>query len=121
MLTPDSDPQSAKPESHGHERDFGRLLKLVTPRPPKISLGQIMITSAAHAVLPSDDVVVALRRHMFGDWGMVGAEDWKTNDERVLDQGMILSAYDSTSDGRRFWVISDPGHETTTVLLPEDY
>jgi len=33
---------------------------------------------------------------------------------------MVLSAYESAT-GMKFWVITDPGHEVTTILLPEDY
>lgn len=52
--------------------------------------------------------------------GDVFAEDAKVNEGGVLDEGMILSAYQSAK-GVRFWVITDPGHEVTTVLLPDDY
>ena len=95
-------------------------LTIVSLRRPKLNLGRIVITSNAHAILSADDVRSALRRHQSGDWGDVSAEDWKTNEQSVRDQGMVLSAYESSS-GRKFWVISDPGHEVTTVLLPEDY
>jgi hypothetical protein len=92
----------------------------VAIRKPKLALGRIVITSNAYAQQTSDDVNAALRRHSFGDWGVVCAEDWKTNDHRCRDQGMVLSAYES-ANGTKFRVISDPGHEVTTVLLPEDY
>ena len=92
---------------------------MVSPQ-TKFNLGQIVITSNAHAVLTSEDVSTALLRHSRCDWGDLCAEDHEVNARGVREQGMILSAYQSAS-GVKFWVITDPGHEVTTVLLPEDY
>lgn len=86
----------------------------------KFSMGQMVITSNAQAVLTPEDVGTALTRHSQCDWGDVCAEDRQVNERGVLEQGMILSAYQSAK-GEKFWVITDPGHEVTTVLLPEDY
>jgi len=64
-------------------------------------------------------------RHVAGDWGEVGVEDWKLNDEALKNGGRILSAY-RTLKGKKLWVITeamdDEGkREATTILLPEDY
>jgi hypothetical protein len=37
----------------------------------KFELGQIVITRAAMEVLPNEDVLRALSRHVWGDWGDV--------------------------------------------------
>jgi hypothetical protein len=121
MPSPDSNPERAKAKPSADKNKVSFLsLAIVSARQPKLTLGQIVITSNAHSVLTTDDVTIALRRHAFGDWGTVCAEDWKTNNQRCREKGMVLSAYESAK-GTPFWVISDPGHEVTTVLLPEDY
>ena len=86
----------------------------------KFNMGQMVITSNAQSVLAPEDVSMALARHSQCDWGEVCAEDRQVNECGVLEQGMILSAYQSAK-GVKFWVITDPCHEVTTVLLPEDY
>ena len=80
----------------------------------------MVITANAQSELTPEDVSTALRRHSHCDWGDVCAEDAKVNERRVVEQGLILSVYQSAK-GLKFWVITDPGHEVTTVLLPEDY
>ena len=80
----------------------------------------MVITANAQAALTPEDVSTALRRHSHCDWGDVCADDAKVNERGVVEQGMILSAYQSDKDAK-FWVITDPCHEITTVLLPEDY
>ena len=94
------------------------VLPVVSRR--KFNLGQIVITSNAHAVLTPEDVSTALMRHSRCDWGKVCAQDREVNERGVRGQGMILSAY-QLAEGVKFWVITDPGHEVTTLLLPEDY
>ncbi len=106
-------PSEAKPETPD------AFVLLVVPL-RKFNLGQIVITSNAQSVLTPEDINMALTRHSRCDWGEVCAEDAKVNERGVRDQGMILSAYQSAK-GVKFWVITDPGHEVTTLLLPEDY
>ena len=86
----------------------------------KFNLGRMVITSAAQAVLSEEDVLTAFTRHSRCDWGNVCADDAKVNERGVREQDMILSSYQSAT-GVTFWVITDPGHEVTTVLLPDDY
>ena len=87
---------------------------------PRFNLGRMVITSNANEILTPEEVRLALWRHSRGDWGGVCAEDARMNEERVRQKGMIMSAYQSAK-GEKFWVITDPGHEVTTLLLPEDY
>lgn len=109
---------SPSPEEARSKAPDGLTLLVVPLR--KFSMGQMVITANAQSVLTQDDVNMALVRHSQGDWGDVCEEDKRTNDRRVQEQGMLLSAYQSAK-GVTFWVITDPGHEVTTVLLPEDY
>ncbi len=95
------------------------LALLVVPL-QKFSMGRMVVTSNALASLALEDINLGLVRHSRCDWGDVCEEDRKVNERGVLEEGMILSSYQSAK-GVRFWVITDPGHEVTTVLLPEDY
>lgn len=86
----------------------------------KFGIGHIYITANAMQVLAEEDTREALRRHMSGDWGDVGAEDWKWNDQ-ALEQGTrLLSSYKSVK-GEKFWIITEADRLSTTILLPEDY
>ena len=83
-------------------------------------LGQTVITSNALQTLVMDDVVYALRRHQRGDWGVVSKADAELNDESLLTDCRVLSAYIDRNDVR-FWIITEADRSVTTVLLPEDY
>lgn len=58
-------------------------------------------------------------RHFSCDYGDISEEDKHTNNESLLDQGMIMSVYKNSSD--IIWIITDQGHEVTTILLPSEY
>lgn len=88
--------------------------------PIRFSLGQTVITRGALASLTPDDVRAAVRRHSCCDWGDVCPEDWQLNDAALRDGTRLLSAYRS-SDGTRFWVITEADRSATTVLLPGEY
>lgn len=66
------------------------------------------------------DIVPYLDRHFSGDWGEIGAEDAAQNDTMISEKGMILSAY-TLPTGTKIWIITDPGHAITTILLPSEY
>jgi hypothetical protein len=61
-----------------------------------------------------------LLRHVVGDWGEVGAADWRANDRAIRDGDRILSAY-TLKTGVRIWVITEADRSVTTILLPEEY
>lgn len=87
---------------------------------PKFALGQVVATPAALNHLLPDDILVALGRHVRGDWGTLEAEDRREN-ERALTEGCrLLSAYQSRHN-IKFWIITEADRSVTTVLLPEDY
>jgi hypothetical protein len=80
----------------------------------------VVMTRGAQATFDVDHPEPYLARHFNGDWGEVGKDDWEQNDRMVADKGMILSAY-KIATGEKIWIITDPGHEVTTILLPEEY
>ncbi len=96
------------------------LPKATPPTGPRLELGKTVITSNAASVLPDHEVLTAMRRHVRGDWGEIGAEDWAANERALVDGTRVLSAYRS-KEGIRFWIITEADRSATTVLLPEDY
>ena len=118
--------QSRLPECR--ESDLSGLLlprvqpQAPAPKPcgPKFNPGQVCLTANAARVIPPDEVMAALHRHVAGDWGELDAHDVNENERALKCRGRLLSAYQSRS-GERFWIITDAGWEITTVPLPEDY
>lgn len=86
----------------------------------RFELGRLVITRNAQAQLPNDDVLLALGRHVRGDWGELGDEDKEENELSVRKGFRILSSY-KAQNGVKFWVITEADRSSTTVLLPEDY
>lgn len=94
-----------------------------TPEPkprPLPRLGRTVITGQAMAALSRQDIVLALARHAMGDWGDVCPEDRATNDHALKDGLRLVSVYHS-SQGVKFWVITEADRSVTTILLPEEY
>lgn len=86
----------------------------------KVLLGRTLITPGAQDSIPKEDVVAALGRHARGDWGEVSPDDREENELSLVEGFRLLSAYTS-SNGVRFWVITEADRSATTVLLPEEY
>jgi hypothetical protein len=86
----------------------------------KFPLGRISATPGLLAVASEAELREALGRHANGDWGEVGKDDRKANDDALRDGARILSAY-RTKGGTKFWVITEADRSSTTVLLPEEY
>jgi hypothetical protein len=94
---------------------------------PKFPLGQVVATPGALEAMQESGQTpdFFLDQHAQGNWGIVGAEDWRLNDEALKDGSRVLSAY-LTLRGRKLWIITeatnDNGHrESTTILLPDEY
>lgn len=95
---------------------------------PRFSLGDVFATPGFVKACGSMDVVETrslelICRHAVGDWGDICSEDSLQNDYAATSKGMILSAYTiPAATGRtvKIWVQTDPGHETTTILLPSE-
>ena len=90
------------------------------PQSSSFPLGTVVATANALLHLDPADILKALQRHQAGNWGLVGAEDWAANDQALIEGTRLLSSYDS-SEGVRFWIITEWDRSLTTVLLPEDY
>jgi len=93
----------------------------------KFSLGRLAATPGALDALEASgqEPGFFIAKHLTGDWGKVGAEDWQLNDEALIHGDRLLSAY-QTLKGVKLWIITeaadDNGHRAaTTILLPEEY
>jgi len=86
-----------------------------------LKLGRVVATPAAIALLNHADVLPydLLARHARGDWGIVCAEDARSNDDAVKYGERVLSAYEVGGD--KVWVITERDRSVTTILLPDDY
>ena len=87
---------------------------------PRFELGRTVSTPAAVNALTHEEIVAALGRHVRGDWGLVGPEDWQENETSLKEGFRLMSVYEST-DKTRFWIITEADRSVTTVLLPSDY
>lgn len=101
---------------------------------PRFSLGQVVATPAALALLAVHGVEPAelLVRHLSGDWGQVCTEDALANDEALKVGNRVLSSYvlplqpsgrqkGEASQVDRVWVITEHDRSSTCVLLPSEY
>jgi hypothetical protein len=86
----------------------------------KFNLGRLVATPNALHQIPNDEILSALSRHCQGDWGDLDPEDLATNNRALELGGRLFSAYHS-SEGIKFWIITEADRSATTVLLPEDY
>lgn len=87
---------------------------------PKFSLGQLVATPGALDALGEESFWPYIKRHAFGDWGDVSAEDKKENELSLKHGFRILSAY-TLPAGDRIWIITEADRSATTILLPEEY
>jgi hypothetical protein len=85
----------------------------------KFELGSVVSTWGFSNVFGPEVARKLVSRHVSGDWGQIPKEDARLNDEAVKSKGMIQSSY--VVGDRKVWVITDYGHQYTTVLFPEEY
>ena len=88
--------------------------------PAGFRLGRVVATSGALAALSPEDILVAVSRHLQGDWGEVNAEDQGANDRALEEGNRLLSVYRAAA-GTPFWIITEANRTVTTVLLPDEY
>jgi hypothetical protein len=95
---------------------------MTTNRDAKFPLGLLTATPAALEALAESGQTpdYFLARHVSGDWGEVGAADWRANDLAIRDGDRILSAY-RTLRGQKLWVVTEADRSVTTILLPDEY
>ncbi len=87
---------------------------------PKFELGGICDSPGASECLSAEEVMIALGRHVVGDWGDVRTHGWNANCTAVAAQsGEIVSAY-WTMCGERFLVVTDLTLRQTLLVLSKE-
>jgi hypothetical protein len=93
----------------------------------KFPLGRLAATPGALEAMAASGQTPEffIAKHLAGDWGEVGAEDWQLKDEALIHGDRILSAY-RTLKGVKLWIITKAVDENgirgaTTILPPEEY
>lgn len=87
---------------------------------PKFRLGQLVATPGVLELVTQEEITRALDRHICGDWGDVDEEDREANEHGLIHALRLLSVYHSTN-GTKFWIITEHDRSVTTVLLPSEY
>lgn len=85
----------------------------------KFSLGKVVITPGAKDALDQDKIQDLIWRHANLDFGDIPPHDVQMNMEAIETKDRIMSSYKIGKE--KIWVITDAGHEVTTILLPEEY
>lgn len=97
----------------------------------KFPLGQITVTRGVNDAIAQDIqfsefVLKSIRRHAAGDWGDLGAEDKKSNDNALKDGDRLFSSYMLERptlfiQQPKIWIITEWDRTVTTVLFPDEY
>ncbi len=89
-------------------------------KPSLFTLGELCSTPGALHQINMTEIAAALARHNEGDWGECDSEDWEQNEQALRDGSRLFSVYRS-SNGVKFWIITEADRSATTVLLPDEY
>ena len=122
----DGDEPARRPAASGTPVPGARPPPVPSRKPPNVPsrslgwLGRLRITAQAAQCVPVTEMLGAFARHAAGDWGKMDAHDRQQNDRALITRGRLLSVH-TTRAGQAFRIITDPGWEDTTLLLPEDY
>ncbi len=89
---------------------------------PLFPLGRTVATPGALRSLEEagESASYYLSRHHRGDWGDICEEDRRENEFSLLNNGRLMSVYE-TAKGDKLWLISESDRSATTILLPEEY
>jgi len=86
--------------------------------------GDIYFTSGVNDKIAESEefakfIINSLKRYQNKDWGNLGNEDKKLNDEAVNTDNRIVAKY--TDNNRSIYIITEWNKETTTVLFTDEY
>lgn len=88
---------------------------------PLFELGRSFATPGALSTMQNlnIDPITLLKRHIYGDWQDMDADDQEANREAVNQEARVFSAF--VFGEVKFWVITEADRSATTILLPEEY
>jgi hypothetical protein len=89
---------------------------------PTFQLGETVATPGAleALMLAGQSPTEFVDRHVRGDWGDLSKDDREANEQALIDDDRLFSAY-HTRKGTKLWVITEADRSVTTILLPDDY
>lgn len=107
----------------GETLTFEAEAKIMMTNPTiKFPLGQVAATPGALQAMEDSgqEPGFFLDQHSQGEWGLVSEEDWRLNDEALIQGDRLLSVY-RTLKGVKLYAITEADRSVTTVLLPSEY
>lgn len=89
----------------------------------KFELGKIVATPGALETFTQEELQSSLVRHSSGDWGDLCATDKRENQRSLKENCRLMSAYkfETESNVRELWIITEWDRSVTTFLLPDEY
>lgn len=91
----------------------------MTSNQPLFPHGRLLATQIIMERFEAPQLIVALNRHLKGDWGDLDDEDKAANDRALEDGTRLFSSYNLP--GGKIWIITEADRSATTILLPEEY
>lgn len=66
-------------------------------------------------------VMDSLYLHFSGHFGDISADSVESNKYGIENKESVFSNYVDTEHDYRIWIITNPGHDVTTILFPDEY
>lgn len=92
----------------------------------KLKTGQLVVTCGIFEKMEEDDVFYyfvcdSFLRYLKHDWGDMGEEDKKENDDALKQEKRIFAVYKQPKTGLKIWIVTEWDRSITTILFPEEY
>lgn len=89
-----------------------------------MKLGNLYATRSIESLMQEnqkfrDDINASIGKFLRNNWGATCPEDSILNDLAVKTKERVVAVY-STCKGK-IWIITEYGHEVTTILFPSEY
>ena len=90
-----------------------------------MKFGQVVITRGIAAKMDNWQfklgVEDSLKSYLSYDWGIVSDDSKEMNKKALYSKDSIMGVYEIMGGSETIWIMTDPGHEVTTILFPEEY
>ena len=91
----------------------------------KFKIGQVVISRGVNdkiskSIVFSEFILLSIAKYRNCDWGNLGKEDWKMNDEAVKNgDDRILARYNNEEGD--IYIITEWDRSVTTILFSSEY
>ena len=93
----------------------GEALPRIEPECKLVTLGALALLNRA-----GETPEPYFARHLSGDWGELGEEDRRRNEQAARDGGWVVSVYRTTM-GEEVWVATCPDRSESRLCTPEEF